>query len=273
MPAAYAHYRFGKDVLDCLPSLYKKPIKKYRELYDIGLHGPDILFYYKPLSSNPINKTGNAMHDQPADTFFLRMSDIFKTCEAPEALTAYLYGFICHFALDSTCHPYIEKITSANHISHTELETELERYYMLKDNIDPMAYVPIQHIYTTDFNCKVIAPCFGLTEKEIKASLKGMITSHKLLHAPTKFKRTVLYTGLKLTGNYDYMQGLIMKPNADLTCEKYFTLLNNLYEEAITVATSLIQQYTNVLEHNTGISPRFHLTFGAGENWEQLYII
>lgn len=273
MPAAYAHYRFGKDVLDCLPSIYKKTIEKYRELYDIGLHGPDILFYYKPLSSNPINKAGNAMHDQPADTFFSRMSDFFKTCDEPEALKAYLYGFICHFALDSTCHPYIEKITTINNISHTELETELERYYMQKDEISPMDYVPIQHIHPTDFNSKVIAPCFDLTEKDIKSSLRGMITSHKLLHAPTKFKRTVLYTGLKLTGNYDYMQGLIMKPEPNLTCQKYCSLLNNLYEDAITVAASLIQQFANVLEHNAGISSRFHLTFGAGENWEQLYII
>lgn len=273
MPAAYAHYRFGKEVLSCLPSIYKKSIENYRELYDIGLHGPDILFYYRPLSSNSINKAGNAIHDKPAAQFFSKMTEKLGASENQEALRAYLFGFICHFALDSTCHPYIEKITHASGISHTELETELERYYMKKDDIDPMAYIPIQHIHPSDFNSQVIAPCFELTEAEIKASLKGMITSHKLLHAPQNLKRSILYLGLKLTGNYDYMQGLIMKPDANPDCKKYCIFLDTLYQDAVTVATSLIQQYANVLEHTADLSPRFDLTFGAGENWEQLYII
>ena len=31
----------------------KQIIEKYKELYDIGLHGPDTLFYYKALKSHP----------------------------------------------------------------------------------------------------------------------------------------------------------------------------------------------------------------------------
>lgn len=272
MPAAYAHYRFGKDVLDCLPNIYKKSIEKYRELYDIGLHGPDILFYYKPLSSNPINKSGNAMHDKPASIFFSKMADIYKETSDTEALAAYLYGFICHFALDSTCHPYVEKMVQTSKLSHTEIETELERFFMLKDNVNPMAYIPIQHIHPGDFNSRVIAPCFDLSSQEIRSSLKGMITSHKLLHAPGSLKRSLLYTGLKITGNYDYMQGLIMKPEANPSCEGFCQLLNNLYTEAITVAASLIQQYHNVLLEKSDLASRFDATFGAGDHWETLFI-
>ena len=36
----------------------KKIVEKYPQLYLIGLHGPDILFYYKPLKSNSINSIG-----------------------------------------------------------------------------------------------------------------------------------------------------------------------------------------------------------------------
>lgn len=273
MPAAYAHYRFGKEVIDCLPFVYRKPIEKYRELFDIGLHGPDILFYYKSLSSNSINQTGYALHEKPAAEFFEQAAGVYKTSENPEALRAYLYGFICHFALDSVCHPYIEKMLHECGLSHSELETELERYFMLKDNLNPMEYIPIQHIHATDEAGNVIAPCFPpLTSNDIKASLKGMILSHRLLHAPGKGKRTLLYTALKLTGNYTSMQGLIMKPEANEACVNYCVLLNNLYTEAVTVAASLIQQYANVLDRGNPLSSRFSLTFGAGENWEQLYI-
>ncbi len=70
MPASYAHYRFGREVTGCLPFVYRKTIESHQDLYNIGLHGPDILFYYRPISSNEINQTGYALHDKPASEFF-----------------------------------------------------------------------------------------------------------------------------------------------------------------------------------------------------------
>lgn len=273
MPSTYTHYRFGKEVITCLSSPYCRPIEMYRDLYNIGLHGPDILFYYKPLSSNAINKTGYEMHDITSDNFFNRAVSLFHTCENPEALKSYLYGFICHFALDSTCHPYIEKITHTTGISHAEIETELDRTFMLLDQLDTNSYIPIQHIHASEFNSHIIAACFdNISEQDVKAALKGMIATHKLLHAPGNIKRNLLYAGLKLTGHYDSMQGLIMKPQPDFQCESYCMLLKNLYTEAVTTAASLIQQYHNVLEHGASLSSRFGMTFGAGDHWQNLKI-
>ena len=273
MPAAYTHYRFGKDVEACLPYLYKKSIEKYHELYDIGLHGPDILFYYHPLSSNNINQTGYAMHDKPAAEFFAKTAAIWKENGQDEALKAYLYGFICHFSLDSTCHPYVEKMISISGIDHNEIETELERYLMKKDGIDPVSYIPIQHIHASSENSNVIAPCFDtLNPKDILSSLRGMIICHKLLHVSSERKRKILYTGLKISGHYHSMQGLVMKEEPDPRTAGYCGLLEKMYTEAITVAVSLIQQYTNVLEHGASLSPRFGLTFGAGKDWQNLFV-
>ena len=42
MPSTYAHRRFGADVLERLPAELQEKIAPYRELYDIGLHGPDL---------------------------------------------------------------------------------------------------------------------------------------------------------------------------------------------------------------------------------------
>ena len=44
MPTTYAHYKFGKEVLSALPRPLQNSIEAHRELFDIGLHGPDILF-------------------------------------------------------------------------------------------------------------------------------------------------------------------------------------------------------------------------------------
>lgn len=41
MPASYAHYRFGKQVLPALPAEIRQNIQRFRRLYDMGLQGPD----------------------------------------------------------------------------------------------------------------------------------------------------------------------------------------------------------------------------------------
>ena len=49
MPANYAHYRFGKQLLSGMCPNDRRSIQRFRRLYDMGLHGPDIFFYYNPL--------------------------------------------------------------------------------------------------------------------------------------------------------------------------------------------------------------------------------
>ena len=49
MPGTYALYAFGKKVLAQVDDEIKNIILKNMDLFLIGLHGPDILFYYKTL--------------------------------------------------------------------------------------------------------------------------------------------------------------------------------------------------------------------------------
>ena len=59
MPSTYAHYRMGKEAAEELTGEAWHTLSMYRQLYLIGLHGPDILFYYRPLKSNVINGIEN----------------------------------------------------------------------------------------------------------------------------------------------------------------------------------------------------------------------
>ena len=109
MPAAYSHYRLGQLVLDKLNQPLKHVLETNQDLFDIGLHGPDILFYNRPYIHSKINRLGSAMHKERADIFFYQALEILKeTKSAPQF--AYLCGFICHYILDSNCHPYINTI-------------------------------------------------------------------------------------------------------------------------------------------------------------------
>ena len=70
MPSTYAHYRMGQEVALRVPKWKKNIIDKNKELFNIGLHGPDILFYYHPLASNRVNEIGYRMHEHSGSEFF-----------------------------------------------------------------------------------------------------------------------------------------------------------------------------------------------------------
>ena len=130
MPSTYAHYTFGERMLPLFPAKIRALIQENRALYDIGLHGPDILFYYKALCSNEVNAVGYEMHDKPGADFFAPAKEIwqqFRTDGASCAQhTAYLLGFLCHYALDQCCHGYVEKMMAVSGLSHAEIETEFD---------------------------------------------------------------------------------------------------------------------------------------------------
>ena len=61
MPTTYAHYKFGNEVISALPRPLQSSIENHRELFDIGVHGPDILFYYQPIKKNRVSGQGKCL--------------------------------------------------------------------------------------------------------------------------------------------------------------------------------------------------------------------
>ena len=146
MPSTYAHRRFGADVLALLPDGLRATLEQHRELYDMGLHGPDLMFYYKALQSNPVNRLGNAMHEQKGEVFFTRARTVVENAPDKDAALAYTLGFVCHFALDSTCHPYVEAYVRESGVGHCEIETEFDNALMREDGLDPIKFFTASHI-------------------------------------------------------------------------------------------------------------------------------
>ena len=127
MPSTYAHRVFGERVLHRCPQSLASAIREHRQLYDIGLHGPDVLFYYHVLKNCAVNAKGYAMHARPAKEFFETAKAAYAAAADKGAALAYLLGFVCHFALDSACHGYIENKIAVSHVTHTEIESEFDR--------------------------------------------------------------------------------------------------------------------------------------------------
>lgn len=246
MPSTYAHYRFGQEVLKELPNDIKKIIIENKELYDIGLHGPDLLFYYLPLKTNEINSIGYNMHEKTGKEVFDTFRKMMTSKKQINHYLAYYYGFICHFALDATCHGYIEKRIHESGVSHGEIEVEFDRFLMIEDGLDPIRHKLTNHIIPSIDYARIIAPFFNVTAQQVVKSLESMKFYNDLLIAPSKLKRKFIYALLRITGNYQEMHGLLVNYEANPLCKDSTEKLNQFYKQAIKKAVELISEYVQL---------------------------
>ena len=230
-----------------------------RELFDIGLHGPDILFYYRALIPNSVSGQGYGMHKQMADLFFERAKKVIADADDKTMSRAYIYGFICHFALDSTCHPYVEAYVRESGVSHCEIETEFDNALLREDGYDPMKFFTASHIKPSRQRAEVVAPFYeGVTVDETLAAMKGMISVHHMLQAANPVKRWVVLAGMRAAGKYEFMHGLVANPQPNPKCIQSSRKLEELYKTAVPLAVRLIGEYAG----GKPLGPEYQHTFG-----------
>ena len=107
MPDTAVHMSFGEEVRAALAP----EIRQVLDLpaYRIALLGPDPWFvhhFWRPKNTN----RGTRMHTTRTGEFLLALAIAAK--DAPDAagrntLFSYLSGFLCHYSLDASAHPYI----------------------------------------------------------------------------------------------------------------------------------------------------------------------
>ena len=266
MPTTFTHDVFGKDVWKLLPKQLKGIIRENEEVYRIGLHGPDILFYYKPLTHHRVNQLGYLLHKRNASVFFRKSLAILQKMPDPEAGLAYLLGFICHFALDSECHGYIEYKIKHSNMTHTEIESDFDRKLLRDGGYNPKRTCLTSHICPREGDTETIAMFFpSLREKHIQKALSSMVFYNKLLLAPTQGKRDYVLSLLRITGHYKEIQGLLMPEYPRPGCEDSTRELTRRYKNGIPIAVWLCENYYNTFCEMDVLSSRFHRTYGPDE--------
>lgn len=278
MPSTYAHYRFGERVLARLPETTRTLLEKNRELYDIGQHGPDFFFFYKPLRKNTIQAAGSRMHRTIFKSFLIPAAEKIRADNIKsekEKDLAYILGFICHYALDSATHSYIEKKISVSGLRHNAIEGDFERYLLEKDGKDPVKEKVIDGILIPSYeNASVISAFFpGIPAKEILSALKQMVRFHHILYTPNALKRNLLLAGLRITGFYGPVQGHIMRPKPNPACADSSLRLYRLTELAEDLAVELILSFFDFLDGKTILDDRFARTFGPGSGWKSIPVL
>ncbi len=262
MPSTYAHCRLGKEIISRLNPQEREIIKENLHLYQAGLHGPDILFYYDALHPNGVNKIGNLLHQESGRKFFSRCSEKLDESFHKDASLAYIYGLLAHFALDVSCHGYVNELTDTTDLQHTEIEGEFDRYLMLKDGLNPVRHSLTRHIHPSTFNARVIAPFYpGVSEEEILRSLIDMVKENRILLCKNPVKRNFLYLLMHIGGVYPQLHGMIINPDGNPACEKSNETLMELYQTGCSRAVSFISQFLNWKEGESEADPIFDYNF------------
>ncbi len=102
MPACYTHHVFTKDVYKVIDDKIKEKMVNAQDLFNLFGKSFDVLFFSRA-------KLGHFAHNNNVNLYFQNIIKYIRDNNLQDNgdVLAYLYGSICHYVLDSTCHPYI----------------------------------------------------------------------------------------------------------------------------------------------------------------------
>jgi hypothetical protein len=215
LPAVVTHSFFADEVLDRIgSSRLKNEIRVRRNLFRLGAQGPDLFFYYKAAPWIPydgIEKLGNIIHEEKVDSFYSKSFQYLKGMEDKKGffdLAAYIAGYLCHFSLDRTAHPFIHytsgidnfrnRISWKYHIYHRVLESALDYLILEKNGIDPRRFKSYEMIMVDPCRIKpvleyyehTLPAVYGIHIKraQTKEVIKGIYRVLRYLYDPRGIK-------------------------------------------------------------------------------------
>ena len=273
MPTTYAHWRFGDKCIRMLPDDLQNIILNNRAIFDYGVHGPDIFFYYNCLKHNEVNRYGSAMHDIPYKDTLAQIKENFKKTENKDMALSYLLGFTCHFTLDSYCHGFIEKVDETMPYSHGKIESQFDRYLLIKDGFNPVTKSVTDMFHPDKKMAKVISGLFNKFDEDIiYKTLKDQKLYLNLLKDNSDIKRFFLTTAMDIVKVPSFKDLLITKENVEelkpvnIRLNKYFDMALKHYP---VLADSLIGYLSDKNELNT----YFKHNFSFKEDYRNLEIL
>lgn len=146
MPDTAVHAAFGRDVLSSLPAEVREVIRP--DPWSFGLLGPDLWFLYRPWRRR--GGRGRMMHTTRPGAFLTALLERAKGSSCREELFSWLAGFLCHYALDSTTHPYIIYVTTEEYhypSCHMSFEHELDMRQIARDGHGGVKHAVTEHYF------------------------------------------------------------------------------------------------------------------------------
>lgn len=142
MPAYSTHYIFAKELKEEIENCVE--FKLNNAALFIGTQGPDIFFDHRILPwmiGKSMRKVGSLLHRAKPSDILDKMREYINLSESKDIAKSYAAGFILHYALDRSCHPYVyalqnkmvEKYPHLNsHTAHNTIEFSMDTYLLTK---------------------------------------------------------------------------------------------------------------------------------------------
>lgn len=258
MPSTYAHYRFGQTAAAGLSGETGKAVRRFRQLYDVGLHGPDLFFYYNPLWHTKIGAMGHAFHMQSGQEFFGEALRRLRNAPS-EAGLAYLHGVLAHYTLDRFCHPLIQENAAQGIAGHMETEAEFDRFLLELDGKNPPCLQDVgRHLHLTRAEARAAAFCYpSVPASAVAAGVRNMRMINRALAMKN---RKLLERAFRLAGSESAQ--MVMPRQANPRCAHLDAKLLHLYNEALDRYPLLAEKLSACLKDRTPLGEEFAPTFG-----------
>ena len=263
MPNYYAHLQFGGRVLRSLPEPLARLLKGERTAFDIGCYGPDPLFFYRPVKDNPVRRLGLGMHKEPVRPMAERL--LLAVEENRPQARGYAAGFLCHFALDSACHAYIEERSAVGPATHSGMEAEFDRLLMERSGVDPLRETPMPGGEPPVLLLGTIASVYpGLTPDQFRAGLAMFrrVSRLQTLAAGTGLRRAVDAVSRRTAGKPDF-RGVVLDRVPQAECAVSNTILDQLLEGAVAPAAAEITGFFRTAAKGGPLSDWFDRDFSG----------
>ena len=176
MPACVTHYYFAEDVLSELDNDMKNNINKTAFYW--GAQGPDFLFchrYFPWMKGRSLIEYGYKIHENKPSKIFEAMRDFLKNHDDP-VYRSYIYGFCCHYALDSTAHPYVNVFADELN-KDREYETQQTLHGEIEGSLDTIILRNRDGKLPTEINLKRFFPKNEAIQRKIAKVIKYVIFS------------------------------------------------------------------------------------------------
>lgn len=261
MPSIYAHYRFGAQLISKQPPKIQRTIGRFRQLYDMGLHGPDILYYQGVAVPGTGGKLRDKFHAQTGEVFFERVCRNIRLSPSEGAM-AYLYGVLAHYALDSLSHPFINRMAEQGKASHIGIETEFDRFLLDLDGKKPPHVQDLSgHMRLTPGECETVAAFYPhVSPGTVGKCVEHMATVTRLLALPQGTRRKWMDKGLQVLMPRVAERMMPVHPNH--SCSELNPSLLRLYEMATERYPLLLAQVQAHLRRNASLGTDFSVPFG-----------
>ena len=295
MPNIITHKIFAEEVLH---RLTKKDIatiiEKHPQIYYIGSNGPDFLFFshMKPLEAlknHTLNHLGSKMHAGHINDFYKVAIESVQqqtNAEVKENMIAYLFGHLCHWALDKTAHPYIFYRTG------TCKGVSAGYHHRFESMMDTMMLDKFKGVSIKDYRCseicefdedmlkaiaRIYVPCakkvyhVDVKVHDLRETLISWHDVQDLLYDPNNVKYTilkgveaVLHQPWKISGNVVKAK---IDPRYDVLNEQHsewhhpcddsivsHASFMDLFNEAIDIAIEVLEKTYGCIEYGAPIS-------------------